>query len=148
MAMRFHIDIVSAESLVYSGQADQLMVPTEMGELGIHARHAPLISRLKPGIVRIILDGKDKHVDFIASGFLEVQPHIVSILADMVIRSEEFDAAAAKAARYLEKEIIAKTKRTIDSELALQIALYRTLEEVKKSNNNQRDWPQDHQPSE
>ena len=148
MAMRFHIDIVSAESSVYSGQADQLMVPTEMGELGIHARHAPLISRLKPGIIRIMLDGKEKHVDFIASGFLEVQPHIVSILADKVIRSEEFDATAAKAARYLEKEIIAKNKRTIDSELALQIALYSTLEEVKKSNNNQRDWPQDHSPSE
>ena len=109
MAIRFHIDIVSAESSMYSGQGDLLVVPTVMGELGIHARHAPLISILKPGIVRIMLDGMEKHVSFISSGFLEVQQHIVTILADIVIRSEEFDAAAARAARYIEKEH--KTKK-------------------------------------
>lgn len=143
MAIRFHVDIVSAESLIYSGQADQLIVPTLMGELGIHARHAPLLSILKPGMVRVLLDNKERHVDFISSGFIEVQPHIVTILADMAIRSEEFDAAAADAARYLDKESSSKAKRSIDSELALQIALYRTLEEAKKSHKGPRDWPED-----
>lgn len=144
MAIRFHIDIVSAESSMFSGQADYLVVPTIMGELGIYARHAPLISSLKPGIVRVMLDGRERHVSFISSGFLEVQPHIVTMLADKVIRSEEFDAAAARAARYLEKEEVTKRKRSIDSELELQVALYRTLEDIKKSGNSQRKWPQDH----
>ena len=146
MAIRFHVDIVSAESLIYSGQADQLIVPTLMGELGIHANHAPLLSVLKPGMLRVLLDNKEKHIDFISSGFIEVQKHVVTILADKVIRSEEFDAAAADAARYLEKNREVKHKRSIDSELALQVALYRTLEEAKNSNKGQRKWPQDHAP--
>jgi F-type H+-transporting ATPase subunit epsilon len=118
---------------MYSGQADFLVVPTVTGELGIHARHAPLISILKPGMVRIMLDGEKKHVGYISSGFIEVQPHIVTILADMEIRSEEFDIAAANAARYLNKESETKNKRTVDSVLALQISLYRALEEANKS---------------
>lgn len=146
MAIRFHIDIVSAESLIYTGQADQLMVPTVMGELGIHGRHAPLLSILKPGLVRILLDGHERHVNFVSSGYLEVQPHVVTILADTVIRSEEFDAAAASAARYLASETEIRQKRSIDSELALQIALYRTLEEVRTAKNGSRDWPHDQAP--
>ncbi len=153
MGMRFHIDIVSAESSMYSGQADLLLVPTMMGEIGILARHAPLISELKPGLVRIILDNKEKYVVFISSGFIEIQPHIVTILAEKVIRSEEFVAAAADAARYIEKEHVTKsdlafTKRSINSELELQIALYRTLEEVKNSKSGQRSWPQDNEMQE
>lgn len=133
MAIRFHIDIVSAESSMYSGQADFIVVPTVMGELGIHARHAPLVSILKPGMVRIMLDGEKKHVGYISSGFIEVQPHMVTILADLEIRSEEFDLAAANAARYLKKKPEAENKKTIDSMLALQISLYRALEEANKS---------------
>jgi len=143
MAIRFHVDIVSAESLIYSGQADQLMVPTVMGELGIHGRHAPLFSILKPGLVRTLLDGKEKHVDFVSSGFLEVQPHVVTILADTVIRSDEFDKAAAQAARYLAKQGKMTHKRSIDSELALQIALYRTLDEARQVSGSSRKWPDD-----
>ena len=135
MAIRFHIDIVSAESLMYSGQADLLVVPTVMGELGIYARHAPLISILKPGMMRIMLNEEEQHVGYISSGYIEVQPHTVTILADMEIRSEEFDIAAANAARYLKKTPDAQSKQTLDSVLALQISLYRTLEESKKSGN-------------
>lgn len=147
MAIRFHVDIVSAESSIYSGQADQLMVPTQMGELGIHARHAPLFAVLKPGLVRTLLDGIERHVDFVSSGFLEVQPHIVTILADTVIRSGEFDEAAARAARYLAKEGEVIHKRSIDSELALQIALLRALDEAKNTHNSQRKWPNEQNPS-
>ena len=143
MALRFHIDIVSSESLIYSGQSDQTFVPTKQGELGIYARHAPLIAELKPGILRIMLDNKVKNTVFVSSGFIEVQPHIVTILADTIIRSEEFDAAAAKAARYIEKHNGEISKRTIDAELAVQIAIYRTMEEVKNMKNGQRPWPED-----
>lgn len=138
MAIRFHVDIVSAEALIYSGQADQLMVPTMMGELGIHGRHAPLLAILKPGLVRTLIDGKEQHVDFVSSGYIEVHPHIVTILADTVIRSDEFDAAAASAARYLAKEGEIQHKRNIDSELALQIALFRTLDEAANNRRQQR----------
>ena len=93
--------------------------------------------------MRTLIDGKEKHVDFVSSGFLEVQPHVVTILADTVIRSEEFDEAAACAARYLAKEGEIKHKRSIDSELALQIALYRTLDEVKTVHGGQRKRPDD-----
>jgi len=131
MALRFHIDIVSSESLIFSGQSDQTFVPTQMGELGIYARHAPLIAYLKPGILRIMLDNKVKNTLFVSSGFIEVQPHVVTILADTVVRSEEFDEAAAKAARYIEKHNGEISKRTIDSELAVQISIYRTIKEIK-----------------
>jgi len=143
MALRFHIDIVSSESLIYSGQSDQTFVPTRQGELGIYARHAPLIADLKPGILRIMLDNKLKNTLFVSSGFIEVQPHIVTILADTVIRSEEFDAAAARAARYIEKHDGEITKRSINAELAVQIALYRTMEEIRNTNNGQQPWPED-----
>lgn len=132
MTIRFHIDIVSAESKIYSGQSDRIFVPTKLGELGIYARHAPLIAFLKPGFLRIFLDNKEMKAMFVSSGFIEVQPHIVTILADNVIRSEEFDIAAAKAASYIEKHDDKIRKRTIDAELELQINLYRSLKEIKK----------------
>ncbi len=143
MALRFHIDIVSSESLIYSGQSDQTFVPTQQGELGIYARHAPMIAHLKPGILRIMLDNKVKHTLFVSSGFIEVQPHVVTILADTIIRSEKFDEAAAKAARFIEKHNGDISRRTIDSELAVQIAIYRTMEEVKNRKNEQQSWPED-----
>ena len=135
MAMRFHIDIVCTESLIYSGQADHLIVPTQMGELGILARHAPLLAFLKPGLVRVMLDNKQKYVVFVSTGFIEVQSHTITILTDVIIRSDEFDRALAKAARYLEHEEDGMRKRSIDSQLSLEIALYRTLGEITKTKN-------------
>jgi len=130
--MRFHIDIVSSESNIFSGQSDQLIVPTKQGELGIHARHAPLIGFLKPGLLRIFLDDKEKHSMIVSSGFVEVQPHVVTILSDLVIRSDEFDSAAAEAARYIGDHKDDIDKQTIDRELALQIKLYRILDDIKQ----------------
>ncbi|VAW90589.1 hypothetical protein MNBD_GAMMA21-30 [hydrothermal vent metagenome] len=143
MGLRFHIDIVSSESLIYSGQSDQAFVPTRMGELGIYARHAPLIAHLKPGILRIMLDNKEKNVIFVSSGFVEIQVHVVTILADTIIRSDEFDAAEAQAARYLKKHEGEIKKRSIDAELEVQIAIYRTLEEVRKTKDRQQSWSED-----
>jgi len=131
--MRFHVDIVSSESRIYSGQSDEIIVPTQQGELGIYARHAPLIGFLKPGFLRIFLGKKEKHSMFVSSGFIEVQPHVVTILSDLVIRSEEFDAAAAKAARYIGEHKNEINKQAINKELALQIKLYRMLGDIKQS---------------
>jgi len=143
MALRFHIDIVSSESLIYSGQSDQTFVPTKQGELGIYARHAPLIANLKPGILRIMLDDKAKKTIFVSSGFVEIQPYVVTILADTVIRSEEFDVAEARAARYIKSHNGKISKRSIGAELAVQIALYRTMEEIRNTKNGQQHWPED-----
>ena len=137
MGLRFYIDIVSSESLIYSGQSDQTFVPTRMGELGIYARHAPLIAHLKPGILRIMLNNQEKKVMYVSSGFVEVQVHVVTILADTIIRSEEFDAAAARASKYIEKYGDKGIKRSIDAELEVQVAIYRTLEEVRKTKDRQ-----------
>ena len=112
-----------------------------MGELGIHGRHTQLLGILVPGLVRSLIDGKVQHINFVSSGFIEIQPHVVTILADTVIRSAAFDEAAARAARYLAKEVDEAHKRSIDSELALQIALYRTLDEAKQYRDPQRKWP-------
>ncbi len=143
MGLRFHIDIVSSESLIYSGQSDQTYVPTMMGELGIYARHAPLIAYLKPGILRIMLDNKEKNVIFVSSGFIEVQPHVVTILADTIIRSDEFDKAEARAAKYIGKHTGKGIKRSIGAELEVQMAIYRTLEEVRKTKEKQQRWSKD-----
>lgn len=132
MALRIHVDIVSAESSIYSGQAEQVIIPAQQGELCVLARHAPLLTGLKPGLIRLKTNSKLTYEFFVSSGFVEIQPHVITILADTVLRSEEFDAAAAQAARYL--EIAAQEKKhTLDSELALSIALLRVMDELRQS---------------
>ena len=130
MALRMHIDVVSAERLIFSGQVEQLHIRGEMGELGIFPRHSPLLTCIKPGLLRLILSDQRQESYFISSGYLEVQPHIVTVLADTVIRSGELDAAAAKAAQEIEQ--YTGNKLQFDKELALNIALIRALDEVKK----------------
>lgn len=116
---------------MFTGQVEQLHIRGEVGELGIHPRHAPLMTCIRPGLLRLILPENKQEAFFVSSGYLEVQPTIVTVLADTVIRSEELDAAAASAARQIEQ--YEGKKQQFDKELALNIALIRALEEVRKS---------------
>jgi len=93
-----HVDVVSAEESIFSGEAEFVVLPGEAGELGIYPRHMPLITRIKPGVVRIKLaDGAEEHV-FVAGGILEVQPQIVTVLADTAVRGRDLDEAKASEA--------------------------------------------------
>jgi len=93
-----HVDVVSAEESIFSGEATFVVLPGEAGELGIYPRHVPLITRIKPGVVRIqTADGNEEHV-FVAGGILEVQPKVVTVLADTAIRGRDLDEAKASEA--------------------------------------------------
>ena len=90
-----HVDVVSAEESIFSGEASFVVLPGEAGELGIYPRHVPLITRIKPGVVRIKTpEGQEEHV-FVAGGILEVQPKVVTVLADTAIRGRDLDEAKA-----------------------------------------------------
>ena len=99
MANTIHIDVVSAEESIYSGEAEFVVLPGEMGELGIYPRHTPLITRIKPGTVRIQpAGGGDEELIFVAGGILEVQPKVITVLADTAIRGHDLDEAKANEA--------------------------------------------------
>jgi F-type H+-transporting ATPase subunit epsilon len=93
-----HIDVVSAEESIFSGEAEFVVLPGEAGELGIYPRHTPLITRIKPGVVRIRLAGGAEERVFVAGGILEVQPHVVTVLADTAVRGRDLDEAKASEA--------------------------------------------------
>jgi F-type H+-transporting ATPase subunit epsilon len=96
MANTMHVDVVSAEASVYSGEAEFVVLPGEAGELGIYPRHTPLITRIKPGAVRIKpAGGGEENLIFVAGGILEVQPSMVTVLADTAIRGHDLDEAKA-----------------------------------------------------
>lgn len=98
MAMTIHVDIVSAEKEIFSGAVDIIYASGEMGELGIYPRHAPLITSLKPGEVRVVVEGKEEQF-YVSGGILEIQPHVVTVLADTAMRAEDVDEAAALEAK-------------------------------------------------
>ena len=97
--MTIHVDIVSAEREIFSGVAELVVAPAEMGEVGIAARHAPFLTRLKPGEVRVKVNDHETQPFYISGGVLEVQPHLVTILADTAIRAKDIDEAAALEAK-------------------------------------------------
>jgi F-type H+-transporting ATPase subunit epsilon len=137
MALTTHVDIVSAESLLFSGLAERVVVPAEMGDLGILPRHAPLLARLKPGLVRVMINEAQEEVFFISSGFVEVQSHTVTILGDTVLRSKDLDEAAALAAKSHSEEAIRtsispKEYSRIKTELALSLSLLRAIDELRR----------------
>jgi F-type H+-transporting ATPase subunit epsilon len=130
-----HVDVVSAEESIFSGEAEFVVLPGEAGELGIYPRHAPLITRIKPGVVRIkTMGGEEEHV-FVAGGILEVQPHVITVLADTAIRGRDLDEAKANDAlkraeearrNAVDKLEIANVEAEI-SILAAQLAAIRKL---------------------
>ncbi|MDQ7989580.1 MAG: F0F1 ATP synthase subunit epsilon [Candidatus Dactylopiibacterium sp.] len=128
MAMTVHVDVVSAEEEIFSGLAELVSLPGEAGELGILPGHAPLMTRIRPGTVRIRLPNKnEEEVIFVAGGMLEVQPHLVTVLADTAIRGKDLDEAKALAAKRHAEELMATRQESVNyasaqAELAEAIA--------------------------
>ena len=130
-----HVDVVSAEAAIFSGEAEFVVLPGEAGELGIYPRHAPLITRIRPGAVRIQKPGGDEELVFVAGGILEVQPRMITVLADTAIRGHDLDEAKANEAikKAEEARRNAKDKQEIAvvegelSMLAAQLAAIRKL---------------------
>jgi len=136
MAHKIHVDVVSAEESIYSGEAEFVALPGEAGELGIYPQHAPLITRIKPGSVRIHPgNGAPEELIFVAGGILEVQPKIVTVLADTAIRGHDLDEAKANEALKRAEEARSRAKdkaevATVEAEvatLAAQLAAIRRL---------------------
>ena len=135
--MTIHVDIVSAEKEIYSGLAEMVFAPAEMGEVGIAPRHAPLITRLNPGEVRVKVSSGESYPFYVSGGMMEVQPHLVTILADTAIRAKDIDEAAALEAKARAEESLADKSGKIDyakaqAELAEAIMQLRTLERLRK----------------
>ena len=128
MANTIHVDVVSAESLIFSGEAEFVALPGEAGELGIYPKHTPRITRIKPGAVRIKKVGSnEEEFVFVAGGILEVQPNGVTVLADTAIRGGDLDEAKANEAKKMAEEMMVNKDSKIDyakaqSELATAIA--------------------------
>jgi len=110
----FQVDVVSSEEKIFSGQAKFVALPGESGELGILPGHTPLITRIKPGSVRIELADGGQEFVFVAGGILEVQPHCVAVLSDTAIRGKDLDESRAEAAREVAQEAIKNAKSAID----------------------------------
>lgn len=114
MAGTIHVDVVSAEESIFSGEARFVALPGEAGELGIYPRHTPLITRIRPGAVRIeTADGNEEFV-FVAGGILEVQPNAVTVLSDTAIRGKDLDEARAEAAKKAAEDAMKNAKSDID----------------------------------
>ncbi len=130
-----HVDVVSAEEAIFSGEAKFVALPGEAGELGIYPKHAPLITRIKPGAVRILKSDDTEEFVFVAGGILEIQPNVITVLADTAIRGHDLDEAKASEALKAAEEARANAKNEIDfakatSEFAImaaQIAAIRKL---------------------
>ena len=111
----FHVDVVSAEESIFEGEAEFVALPGESGELGILPQHTPLITRIKPGAVRIKVAGRaEEEFVFVAGGILEVQPNRVTVLADTAIRGHDLDEAKAESARKAAEEALANRSADID----------------------------------
>ena len=133
-----HVDVVSAEESIFSGEAKFVALPGESGELGILPRHTPLITRIKPGAVRIErADNGEEEFVFVAGGILEVQPHRVTVLADTAIRGHDLDEAKAAEAKRLAEEAMRNAKSDIDlaraqSEFAMMAAQVAAISKLRK----------------
>jgi len=136
MAKSLHVDIVSAEQQIYSGEAQRVIAPGEAGELGILPEHIPLLTRIKPGTVRILpVEGGEEEVIYVSGGMMEVQPDRVTVLADTSVRAHDLDEAKAMEAERLAKEALANRTGAMEvakaqaelAEAAAQLAAIRKL---------------------
>ena len=136
MALTFHVDIVSAEKEIYSGRAEMLFAPLVTGEIGILPRHAPLLARMKPGEVRVRTSEEELSF-YVSGGLLEVQPHVVTVLANTAVRARDLDEAAALQAKERAEEALRDRKADIDyataqAELAESIAKLRAIQKLRE----------------
>tara|TARA_Y100000590_G_scaffold336646_1_gene383346 strand:+ start:1095 stop:1514 length:420 start_codon:yes stop_codon:yes gene_type:complete len=132
-----HLDIVSAEKEIFSGNVKNLTASAMMGEVGIYPKHTPMISPLKPGEVKVLTENDEEQIYFISGGMLEVQPHVVTILADTAIRGDDLDEAKALEAKKRAEEALEDKSDKIDSakalaELASAAAQLRMIESLRK----------------
>jgi F-type H+-transporting ATPase subunit epsilon len=136
-AATIHVDVVSAEASIFSGEAEFVVLPGESGELGIYPRHTPLITRIKPGAVRIQKPGGEEEFVFVAGGILEVQPKVITVLADTAIRGHDLDEAKANEAIKKAEEARAKAKdkqelAVVEGELSMLAAQLAAIRKLRK----------------
>jgi F-type H+-transporting ATPase subunit epsilon len=132
-----HVDVVSAEGSIFSGEAQFVVLPGEAGELGIYPRHTPLITRIRPGAVRIQKPGGEEELVFVAGGILEVQPKVITVLADTAIRGSDLDEAKAQEALKQAEEARARAKdkqeiATVEGELSMLAAQLAAIRRLRK----------------
>jgi F-type H+-transporting ATPase subunit epsilon len=133
--MAIHVDIVSAEGEIFSGEADMVFAPARAGEIGIAPRHAPLLTTLKPGSVRV-QTGDEEKLFYVTGGVLEIQPHLVTVLADSALHANQLDEAEALAARERARELLSGKQEGVDlaaaqAALAEAEARYRAAQHLK-----------------
>ncbi len=137
MAMTMHVDIVSAEAEIFSGPATMLFAPAVMGEVGIMPRHAPLLTKIKPGEVRVLTPEGAEEFFYVSGGMLEVQPHVVTVLADTAARAKDLDEAAAQEAMQRAEQALADKHGEMDlaeaeAQLAEAVAQLRAIQNLRK----------------
>jgi F-type H+-transporting ATPase subunit epsilon len=137
MANTIHVDIVSAEGQIFSGEATMVFAPGSQGDLGIYPRHAPLLTTLKAGEVRVQTEGHEELVFFVGGGAMEIQPHLVTVLADTAVRANDLDEAAAIAAKQRAEDAVRNRGDKVDiaeaqAELVRAIAQLRAIERLRK----------------
>ena len=134
--MTMHVDIVSAEAEIFSGTATMVFAPAEMGEVGIAPRHTQLLTRLKPGEVRVQDEKGEEQSFYVSGGILEVQPHVVTVLSDTAVRARDLDEAAALKAKEEAEKALADNQSDIDyakaqAELAEAVAQLRAIQKLR-----------------
>ncbi|MDH5263946.1 MAG: F0F1 ATP synthase subunit epsilon [Betaproteobacteria bacterium] len=140
MAKTLHVDIVSAEQSIFSGEAEMVVAPGESGELGVLPEHAALLTRIKPGTLRIKIPGENREeIIYVSGGMMEVQPHVVTVLADTSIRAENLDEAKAQEAKRAAEEAISNRKGDMEiaeaqavlAEAVAQLAAIKKLRQTR-----------------
>ncbi len=130
-------DIVSAEKEIFSGEVEMVVAAGSLGDVGVAYGHAPLLTQLEPGPIRVINDGGEEEVYFLSGGMLEVQPKVITVLADTAVRADDIDEAAAKEAQEKARQSLANQSSEIDystalAELAEAAARIRTIQQIRK----------------
>lgn len=137
MTMTIHVDIVSAEEEIYSGQAEMVFAPAVAGEIGIAPRHTPLLTFLKSGEVRVQTKPNQQEFFFVSGGMLEIQPHVVTVLADTALRAKDLDEAAALQAKERAEKLLTDKKSDVDyakaqAELIEAMAQIQAIQKLRK----------------
>ncbi|MEE8342422.1 MAG: F0F1 ATP synthase subunit epsilon [Gammaproteobacteria bacterium] len=137
MAMTIHVDVVSAEEEIFSGAATMVFAPAVMGDVGIAPRHSPLLTRLRPGEVRLQMANGEEQFFYVSGGMLEVQPHVVTVLADVAVRAKDIDEAAAQQAKEHAERAMTDKKSEFDyakaqAEFVEAVAQLHTLQKLRE----------------
>jgi F-type H+-transporting ATPase subunit epsilon len=132
-----HVDIVSAEGEIFSGEAAMVFAPAAMGDIGIAPRHAPLLTTLRPGEVRVQTPGGEEQIFYVSGGAIEIQPHLITMLADTALRAKDIDEAAALQAKQRAEEALRDRTGTLElaeaqAELARAAAQIKAIEKLRK----------------